>query len=208
MTPGEEDARRRLSADPQAIQRLEKYAAMLAQWTRKINLVAPSTLPFLWERHFLDSAQLLDFAPVLAKRWVDLGSGGGFPGMVIAILAADRRPDLQMILVESDQRKSAFLRSVSRETGVPVQVIAARAEDLPPQAADIVSARALAPLPRLLQLAYPHLSPSGLALFPKGETVEAELGEALANWSFTVHKEPSLSHDKGIVLCIGDIVRV
>ena len=128
----------------ETMERLDIYADLLRSWTKRINLVSNKTLPMLWQRHFLDSAQLFPF--VTEGLWLDVGSGGGFPGAVIAIMS----PDTPVTLVESDQRKAAFLRTVARETGVGFQVKAERMEALPPAQANRFSARALAPLTELL----------------------------------------------------------
>ncbi len=138
----------------ETLQRLDVYADLLRRWTCKINLISKSSLDVLWERHFLDSAQLLTFAPSTARIWVDLGSGGGFPGAVVAVLAAEMRPDLRVTLVEADQRKAVFLRTLLRETGVAGDVLAKRIEELPPLCADILSARALASLSDLLEFGH------------------------------------------------------
>ena len=190
------------------IARLDGYASLLEKWNPRINLVAPSTVPSLWTRHLLDSVQLWDVVPEAATSWTDLGSGGGFPGLVIAMIARDLRPDLHVTLVESDQRKATFMRSVSRETDTPVTVLAERIEavDCPP--ADVVSARALASLPKLLEFAERLMKPGGLGIFPKGANHESELAAALANWTFTLQKEPSQSNPDSAVLCIGDLARV
>ena len=190
------------------IARLDGYAALLEKWNPKINLVAPSTVATVWTRHFLDSVQLWDWAPDTARSWVDLGSGGGFPGLVLAMVAKDLRPELHITLVESDQRKAAFMRTVSRETQTPVTILAERIESVKIDPVDIVSARALAPLPKLLAYAHPLLSPTGRAIFPKGAHHQSELAAALANWTFTLQKEPSQSHPDSAVLCIGDLARV
>ena len=110
----------------ETLERLDVYADLLRRWTRKINLVSKGSLEGLWTRHFLDSAQLLTLAPESSVSWADLGSGGGFPGAVVAVLAAETRPDLKVTLVESDQRKAVFLRTVLRETGVAGDVLTAR----------------------------------------------------------------------------------
>ncbi|WP_102223927.1 16S rRNA (guanine(527)-N(7))-methyltransferase RsmG [Acidimangrovimonas sediminis] len=188
--------------------RLTTYAALLEKWNPAINLVARSTLGDLWSRHFLDSTQVFDLRPAETGRWVDLGSGGGFPGLVLAILAADEAPDLRVILVESDQRKATFLRTAARETGVTVEVHASRIEDLAPLDADVVSARALAPLSPLLGLATPHLKAGGRGLFPKGATHDREIAEALASWSFEVQKYPSRTDPDSVILSIGDLHHV
>lgn len=192
----------------ETLERLEAYADLLRRWTVRINLVSKSTLDALWERHFTDSAQLLPLGPDSAQRWTDLGSGGGFPGLVIAILAAETRPDLRVTLIESDRRKAEFLRTVARETGISTEVIAGRAEEVPGTAADVVSARALAPLKSLLPLAERHLAPGGVALLPKGAGYRQELDEALETWAFDCDNIPSRTEPGAVILKVGDIRRV
>lgn len=187
--------------------RLETYAALLTKWNPAINLVAKSTLADLRSRHFADSAQLLDLAPANARHWADLGSGGGFPGLVVAILAMERRPELRVTLVESDTRKATFLSTVARETGAPVTVHAARIEALPPLGADVLSARALAPLSVLLGFAERHLAQGGTGLFPKGAKAGDELAEALASWTFRMQKHPSQTDSSAVILQIEGVSR-
>jgi len=190
-------------------ERLAQLESLLGKWNRRINLVSPRTLPDFWTRHVLDSAQLFDLAPQGSGSWADLGSGGGFPGLVVAILAADERPDLRVTLVESDQRKAAFLMTAAREI-VPaagVRVLAARAESVPPLSADVVSARALAPLAALLPLAMRHLAPKGVALFPKGARWRDEVAAGLANWRFNIQNHPSRTDPEAVVLAIEGISR-
>jgi 16S rRNA (guanine527-N7)-methyltransferase len=176
-----------------ALARLQTYAARLEKWQAAINLVAPKTLPQLWERHFLDSAQLLDYAPAETARWLDLGSGGGFPGLVIAALGMET-----MHLVESDQRKAAFLRDTAHAMGLSavVTVHVKRIEALdpaqlhaamggPPQ---VISARALAPLKDLIDLARPLAAKKGAGpdtvfLFLKGRNAGDELTGARRYWT-------------------------
>lgn len=189
--------------------RLSAYAGLLRKWNPAINLVARSTLDDLEARHIADSAQLFDLAPPDARHWVDLGSGGGFPGLVIAILAAGRPHGLRVTLIESDQRKAAFLRTVARELGLDnVSVLDTRIEDTPPQRADVLSARALAPLAALLAFTERHLAPGGTALFPKGARADEELDAALASWRFEVQKIPSGTDPQAVILKIGGIARV
>ncbi|MAM63437.1 16S rRNA (guanine(527)-N(7))-methyltransferase RsmG [Maritimibacter sp. UBA3975] len=191
----------------ETLDKLTTYAALLERWNPKINLVSKQTLPELWSRHFLDSAQLLSLAPEKATSWLDLGTGGGFPGLIVAILASEKRPKLNVTCVESDQRKSAFLRTVTRETGASATILSRRIEILEPQGADIVSARALAPLKTLLGFARRHLSSDGIALFPKGSSSAPEIQEALETWTFQADTYPSLTHDNAVILKIGDIHR-
>jgi len=179
----------------ETIHRLDRFAELLAHWQKRTNLVAPSTIPTLWSRHFADSAQLTTLARDV-RLWLDLGSGAGFPGLVIAILEAGT-PDFRMHLVESNHKKCAFLAEVARATRAPVDIHAMRIEDVAQSAnrftPDVVSARALAPLPRLFELAAPFFAPDTRGLFLKGREAEAEVEEAKAEWDFTDRLTPSLT---------------
>ena len=194
-----------LDIAPATLGRLQAFEALARRWTARINLVAPSTVPDLWARHIADSAQLWPFAPAGAARWADLGSGGGFPGIVIAILAAETGGPA-VTLIESDQRKGAFLRTVSRELSLSVTVLNRRVEAAPPQAADVVSARALAPLAALLPLVARHLAPGGTALLPKGRDWQAEVEAARdTGWTFAAEALPSLTDPSARILRVADI---
>jgi 16S rRNA (guanine527-N7)-methyltransferase len=194
-----------LSVSRETMESLTIYANLLEKWNPKINLVSKSTLGNLWERHMVDSAQLFDLAPSGANHWVDLGSGGGFPGMVIAIIAKELRPDMKVTLVESDQRKCAFLRTVSRETKCNAIVHSKRIEALEPLKADVLSARALADLNALLGFAEQHLAQQGLCLFPKGLTWEKELEIAQDSWQFSHQVTKSETDENAVVLRIEEI---
>ena len=197
-------------------ERLDTYAALLSNWQKTINLVAPSTLDDVWRRHFADSAQLLALAPPCPSAWLDLGSGAGFPGLVIAILlAGSPSPPGQagsaaprVTLVESDQRKAAFLGEVARRTGVPVDILVIRIESLatrfklPP--GGVVSARALAPLSQLLRLSCPFLGARSVGLFLKGREAEAEVAEAARLWDFKFRLLPSVTDAEARVVVIRD----
>jgi 16S rRNA (guanine527-N7)-methyltransferase len=192
----------------ETLERLETYAALLRQWQPTINLVAPSTIPNLWERHFADSAQLLALAPPNATTWLDLGSGAGFPGLVLAILLAGRggTKAAKVTLIESDSRKAAFLAEVARKTGVPVDILCKRIETATTQAKlpafDVVTARALAPLPRLMSLAAPYFSPATTGVFPKGREAGAEIEAAREGFEFDVAQHPSLTDAHGRILVV------
>ncbi|MEM9393851.1 MAG: 16S rRNA (guanine(527)-N(7))-methyltransferase RsmG [Pseudomonadota bacterium] len=188
--------------------RLQTYYKLLRRWNQKINLVAPSTIEDAWQRHFLDSLQILDGAPEGWQTWVDLGSGGGFPGMVVAISVDQGQMERRVTLIESDQRKATFLRTVARETQTPVSILSERIEAADPLAADVVSARALAPLGKLLSLAEPHCHPEGTLLFHKGEKVQSELSEARKSWQFKVTESPSLTDPTASILKIRELRRV
>lgn len=186
----------------QAQPALEAYAALLARWNERINLVSPRDLPRLWERHIEDSAQLVPLIPPGTRRIADLGSGAGLPGLVLALLTG-----LETHLVERDQRKAAFLREAARVTAAPATVHAADAATLPSLAADLVTARALAPLPVLLSLAARHLAPGGICLFPKGAGVEAELTAARPAWTMRVERFPSRTDPAATILRLTEVAR-
>lgn len=186
----------------ETLRRLSTYADLLERWSRRINLVAPGTLAGLYDRHILDSAQIIAQIPEDARKLCDLGSGAGFPGLVIAALTADLRPALRTELVESDRRKAVFLREAARMMGLTVQVHPARAEDLSSRAADVVTARALAPLVRLVPLARRHLRPGGRAIFPKGAGWEGEIRDATAEAVEKWRAVPSLTDPTARILVI------
>ncbi|MDW4549166.1 16S rRNA (guanine(527)-N(7))-methyltransferase RsmG [Defluviimonas sp. D31] len=189
-------------------ERFYHYVHLLRKWNPAINLVARSTIDDVGRRHLADSAQIFDLAPADAQIWADLGSGGGFPGLVAAILAADERPHLRLTLVESDQRKAAFLATVSSELGLKTKIRAERIESLGPLNAEILSARALAPLASLLSFSERHLASGGVALFPKGANHQVEIDQALEDWKFSYQKTPSRTDPDAVILTIGGITRV
>jgi len=182
--------------------RLDRFADLLRRWNARINLVSRADEPALWSRHIADSAQLVPLLPDGNGTLIDLGSGAGFPGLVLAILTG--RPTH---LVEADQRKAAFLREAARETEADATVHAARAETLRIPPANVVTARALAPLPDLLKLAVPFLAPGGVCLFPKGRDVEAELTAAAAEWHMRVERFPSQTGPGATLLRLSEIRR-
>ena len=204
---GEAEFREELDVSRETFDRIRVHAELLRRWNASAGLVAASTLPDAWTRHFLDSAQLMALAPKSPAKWIDLGSGGGFPGMVLAALCAERRPEDSFVLVESNSRKCEFLRTVARESGVRVTVLQDRAERLAPQAADVAAARALAPLAKLLGHAERHLAPGGTGLFPKGANRKSELEAAKRDWSFILEEFPSRTSAGGAVLQIRDLRR-
>ncbi len=196
-----------VSVSRETFSALEQFAELVRRWNPAINLVSKSTIPDLWNRHIVDSAQLFSHAPPDSKLWLDIGSGGGFPGIVIAVLAKELQPQLKVALVESDLRKATFLREACRTLGFNAQVHSARIESLPPAQADVLSARALAPLPALLAYADQHLNTAGIALFPKGAQYDSELSEARRAYLFDVKLFSSLLEPTAAVLEIRNIGR-
>jgi 16S rRNA (guanine527-N7)-methyltransferase len=186
----------------ETLSRLEAYAALLIRWSARINLVGRDTLTELWRRHMLDSAQLRPLVPDSARDLIDLGSGAGFPGLVLAILGV---PGVE--LVEADSRRSAFLREAARITETDVVIRTCRIQAVPPHPVDVVTARACAPLDRLLDLARPFLAADTLCLFPKGERFEQELTTARKRWTMAVSVEQSLSDRRGVILRLQQVAR-
>jgi 16S rRNA (guanine527-N7)-methyltransferase len=234
-----EDFAAAFGAPRETVERLVLYEKLLRQWQKAVNLVAPATLDAVWHRHFADSAQLVPLAPSGTRSWIDLGSGAGFPGLVVAVMLAGGPSKLSehgpaaslgpsrkgegkpvapgasvathFTLIESDTRKCAFLREVARQTGVTVDILSRRAEsartsvneDLP----RIVSARALAPLDRLLELAAPLSPPGTTLLLPKGREVAQELQMAESRWRFQVALVPSVTDTHGRIAVITNLER-
>ena len=206
---GPEEFARATGVSRETLQKLTRYQELLGKWQARINLVSRETLPDSWRRHFLDSAQL--YPHLNGRVLFDLGSGAGFPGLVLAIMAAEGRP-FETHLVESDGRKAAFLAEVAREVGLArrVTVHVDRIERLPldrlPRA-DTVTARALAPLSELLDYAAPLLAPGGICLFLKGAKANAELTEARKSWTMQADSIRSITDSSGAVLRLAGIAR-
>lgn len=192
----------------ETMERLDKYDALLKKWNPAINLVSKSTIATLWQRHFHDSAQIYNFRTENTRNWGDLGSGGGFPALILSILALEDNPNDKFTLVESDVRKAAFLQTVIRDLGLNAMVIAERIEKTSPINADVLTARALSSLDKLLEYAEVHLSPNGIAVFPKGETYRKEIEDAFGRWKFTLEEFTSKTNPNGAILKIGGIERV
>ena len=187
----------------ETVARLDRFAALLLDWHGRMNLIAASTVPTLWTRHIADSLQLLAIAPK-ARKWADLGSGGGFPGLPIACALAEQN-SAEVHLIESNKKKAAFLQEAVRVTGAPAVVHAERVADFAQASRgelDAVTARALAPLPELLSIAYPLLKRGVLGLFPKGQDVEAELTQATKCWTIQASLVPSRTDPKSRVVVI------
>ncbi len=199
---GREDIRRATGVSRETLDRRDAYVALLTKWQRRTNLVAPASLGDVWRRHLLDSAQLAEYLPAVPARLVDLGSGAGFPGLVLAIVAGH---DVE--LIESDGRKCAFLTAAAAETGAKVTVHEARIEAMPRGPADVITARACAPLTRLLGYAERFRGPDTVCLFQKGARVDEELTEAAKTWMMDFQRYPSQTDPQGTLLSIRDFAR-
>ncbi len=189
------------------VERFSEYRKLLESWQSRVNLVARSTVPDIWGRHFLDSAQLFSLLPVTAKTLVDLGSGAGFPGLVLGLLVSERGgPDIH--LVEADSRKAAFLSEANRVLQANVTVHCRRIESINDLKADVITARALSPLDRLLGQAERFITPASTCLFLKGEKASLELTEALKHWTMEVTEIASITHDLARILKLTEVSRV
>jgi len=180
--------------------KLDLYAKLLQDWGQKFNLVAKSTLPHIWSRHFIDCAQLINSMPKSAKNTADMGSGAGFPGLVLSIMGAPH-----VILIEATGKKANFLREVIQELKLDATVLQQRVEETKTLKADVITARALSPLPDLLKLANRLTKEDSLCLFLKGKNADAELTESKKHWTFECDKLPSLSDNTGSVLILRDL---
>jgi len=198
---------RQMDVSRETLARFACWHDLLCKWSKKINLVAPATLPAFWTRHALDSAQLAALVPNEARQLIDLGSGAGFPGLAIALMRIENHP-VRVTLVESNAKKAAFLRVCIKETGAPAEVICARSKSLPPQVYDVITARALAPLPRLLALCAPFVGPQTLQLFPKGAEVKKEIDEACKDWALAYETIPSMTEKTASILKVRKAHRV
>ena len=207
MIGGKERFAEEFAVSRETLDRLECFVTLIQKWSSKINLISRHDLLDPWERHVSDSAQLIPLARPAPGTWVDLGSGGGFPAIVIAVLSAEKSPQTDMVMIEADARKATFLKTAVRELGLRASVITDRIEEAPPQSGDVVTARALAPLDQLLPLALRHLAPSGYCLFPKGIGASSEIRKALESYRFACDEVPRRTQNGSVVLRISEISR-
>ena len=198
-----ESVAERFDVPRETMRRLSSYAELLLRWNRTINLISHSDEGELWERHIADALQLAPLVPPGVDRAIDLGSGAGFPGLILSIVLG-----MHFDLVEADHRKAAFLREAAREAGARATVHAHRIDAAAVTPALLVTARALAPLQSLLELTSPFLAAGGSFLFPKGRDAEAELTEALLGWNMRVERFPSVIDSSGLILRISEVTRV
>lgn len=188
--------------EPSAILRLRVFADLLTRWNARINLVSANDLLRLWPRHIADSLQLIPLLPENLSAAIDLGSGAGFPGLVLAIAA-----DIPFTLIEADRRKAAFLAEAARLTNAPARIENTRIEHAKVRPARLVTARALAPLPALVALAQPFIAPGGFALFPVGKSVGSELTQVSRRWHMRLERFPSRTNPEASVLKVSEISR-
>ena len=184
-----------------------EYETLLLKWNEKINLVSKNTLVDIWERHFLDSGQIIKHVEASEKRWVDVGSGAGFPGLVVALLLRDRKIDCDLVLVEKNPKKGFFLKEVIRKLNLSVEVVNDNIGTLEPLNADILTARAFSELNNLIELAFRHRKKEGICLFLKGENYRIELDKTLNYWFFDYDIIDSLSSSSGKIIRVKKIFK-
>jgi len=184
-----------------------EYETLLSKWNEKINLVSKNTLVDIWERHFLDSGQIIKHVEASGKRWVDVGSGAGFPGLVVALLLRDRKIDCDLVVVEKNPKKVFFLNEVIRKLNLSVEVVNDNIDNLEPLNADILTARAFSELKNLIEIAFRHRKKEGICLFLKGENYRIELDKTLNYWFFDYDIVDSLSSSSGKIIRVKKIFK-
>ncbi|MEM1428908.1 MAG: 16S rRNA (guanine(527)-N(7))-methyltransferase RsmG [Pseudomonadota bacterium] len=196
-----------LDVSRETAQGLLHFAALLRRWTKTVNLISPRTLPNLWSRHMRDSAQVFHLVRQPPALWLDVGSGGGLPAIVCALMAKGLHWPTTFTLVESDKRKAAFLATACRELDLPATIRAERIEHVPPLGADLITARAFAPLDALFEAAAPHIRADTVMLFPKGARYREEIAQADPHWRFTLKSHPSITEPEARILECTDLSR-
>ena len=196
-----------LNVSRETLNAFYEYKDLLSKWNEKINLVSKHTLVDIWERHFLDSGQIIKSVEASGKRWVDVGSGAGFPGLVVALLLRDRKIDCNLVLVEKNQKKVLFLNEVIRKLNLSVEVINDNIDSLEPLNADILIARAFSELNNLIEIAFRHRKKEGICLFLKGGNYRIELDKTLNYWFFDYDIVGSLSSSSGKIIRVKKIFK-
>ena len=188
--------------------KLRAYEASLKEWQNKFNLVSNSSLEDAWNRHFIDSMQLFKYIPKSAKSLYDFGSGAGFPGMVLAIMASEKTPYLKVSLIESINKKTLYLKHVSEICSTNVEIFNQRIESLPKNKVDVVTSRAMTSLNDLLSYAYPFCKTDTVCIFPKGKKHQEEIDEARKHWQFDCQINPSETSTEGVILVITKLAKL
>jgi len=196
-----------LNVSRETLKSFYEYETLLSKWNEKINLVSKNTLVDIWERHFLDSGQIIKHVEASGKRWVDVGSGAGFPGLVVALLLRDRKIDCDLVLVEKNPKKGFFLNEVIRKLNLSVEVVNDNIDTLEPLNADILTARAFSELNNLIEIAFRHRKKEGICLFLKGENYRIELDKTLNYWFFDYDIVDSLSSSSGKIIRVKKIFK-
>lgn len=193
------------SVSRETLERLKAYEASLHEWQKKFNLVSNASLEDAWNRHFLDSMQLFNFIPKTARNLCDFGSGAGFPGMVLAIMAKEKTPYLKVSLIESIKKKTLYLNEVNKITEANAVIINDRIENIPPQSFDVITSRAMASLKDLLNYTKKFFGKNTVCIFPKGKSYAEEIAEAEKFWKFDCKIVPSEMSSEGVILIITNL---
>ena len=196
-----------LNVSRETLKGFYEYKTLLSKWNEKINLVSKNTLVDVWERHFLDSGQIIKHLEASGKRWVDVGSGAGFPGLVVALLLRDRKIDCDLVLVEKNPKKCFFLNEIIRKLNLSVEVVNDNIYTLEPLNADILTTRAFSELNNLIEIAFRHRKKEGICLFLKGENYRIELDKTLNYWFFDYDIVDSLSSSSGKIIRVKKIFK-
>lgn len=195
----------KLNVSRETLSDLKSYQSLLVEWQTKFNLVSNSSLPDAWNRHFLDSAQLIKYVPEAAQSMIDFGSGAGFPGLVLAVMVKNRTPYLKITLVESIKKKTLFLNEVANRLKLQVRIVNERIENLPKQKFDMITSRAMCSLDKLLNYAFPFCHKQTTCLFPKGAKWQEEITQAAKQFTFDYKVVDSLLSQEGKILIITNI---
>ena len=205
---GASDIENAFGVSRETIEMLEHFVELTLKWSPRINLISKSTHSVIWSRHIADSLQIVPLISGSPTSWLDLGSGGGFPGVVAAICLKPSVPECRFTLVDSDSRKGVFLKTVARELDLNMEVLSDRIQDIVRPPSDIITARALARLPDLLEMAHPHVKKNSVCLFLKGADADCELTQARESWTMEVEQIKSITNPNGVILKIGGLARV
>jgi 16S rRNA (guanine527-N7)-methyltransferase len=189
----------------ETFEKLEKYVELVLKWQKSVNLISNSTISQIWERHVCDSVQLINLMDINNNKFFDIGSGAGFPGLVLAIILQEKNPEAVVELVESDRKKCLFLNEVKRQLGLNVKISNQRIENLDDNKYDVITSRALASLDKLFDYVYRFCDLDTKLIFPKGENFEKEILDAKENWVFSCKIEVSKTNDKAVVLIIENL---
>ena len=198
---------KKLNVSRETLNSFCEYESLLSKWNKKINLVSKNTLIDIWDRHFLDSGQIIKYVDASGKAWVDVGSGAGFPGLVVALLLRDRKIECDLTLVEKNTKKVFFLNEVIRNLNLKVKVVNNCIDCIEPLNADILTARAFSELKDLIQIANQHRKEKGICLFLKGENYKLELDKTLNYWFFDYDVFDSLSNSSGKIIRVKKILK-
>lgn len=197
-----------INVSRETFEKLEKYVELVKKWQKSVNLISNTTINQIWERHICDSVQLIGFMDIDSNNFFDIGSGAGFPGLVLSIILSEKNPTAVVELVESDRKKCLFLNEVKRQLGLNVKISNQRIEKLDDNKYDVITSRALASLDKLFDYVYRFCNERTKLIFPKGENFESEILEAKEKWCFDYKVEISKTNEKAVVLIVENLHKI